>query len=126
MVIINTMAIEVSIQAVSPEFGVHFSRTMALQAGGDGAAAAIATKTASEFSVTIPTWRLDVEREIDVLEELARIYGYNKFPNTLPAFTLVNWLPQPAANRSSGGSAMAICLLSRIGMWVSGRGVNRS
>jgi phenylalanyl-tRNA synthetase beta chain len=43
--------------------------------------------TGSDFSVTIPTWRLDVEREIDVLEELARIYGYNKFPNTLPSFT---------------------------------------
>ena len=41
----------------------------------------------SEFSVTIPTWRLDVEREIDLLEELARIYGYNKFPNTMPTFT---------------------------------------
>jgi phenylalanyl-tRNA synthetase beta chain len=39
-----------------------------------------------DFSVHIPTWRLDVEREIDLLEELARIYGYNKFPNTLPAF----------------------------------------
>ncbi len=36
--------------------------------------------------VQIPTWRLDVEREIDLLEELARIYGYNKFPNRLPAF----------------------------------------
>ncbi len=39
------------------------------------------------FSVTIPTWRLDAEREIDVLEEVARIHGFNKFPNTLPAFT---------------------------------------
>ena len=38
------------------------------------------------LSVTVPTWRLDVEREIDVIEELARIYGYNNFPNTLPAF----------------------------------------
>ena len=36
--------------------------------------------------MTVPTWRLDVEREIDLLEELARIYGYNKFPNTLPSF----------------------------------------
>ena len=44
-------------------------------------------RTGSNFSVTIPTWRLDVEREIDLLEELARIYGYNKFPNTLPTFT---------------------------------------
>jgi phenylalanyl-tRNA synthetase beta chain len=41
---------------------------------------------AGDFSVQVPTWRLDVEREIDLLEELARIYGYNKFPNTLPAF----------------------------------------
>jgi phenylalanyl-tRNA synthetase beta chain len=37
-------------------------------------------------TVTIPTWRLDVEREIDLIEEIARIYGYNRFPNTLPAF----------------------------------------
>ncbi len=43
-------------------------------------------RTNGDFSVTIPTWRLDVEREIDLLEELARIYGYNKFPNTLPSF----------------------------------------
>src|SRR5271157_5368039 len=40
-----------------------------------------------DFSVQIPTWRLDVEREVDLLEELARIHGYNKFPNTLPVFT---------------------------------------
>ena len=39
-----------------------------------------------EFSVRIPTWRLDVEREIDLIEEIARLHGYNKFPNTLPAF----------------------------------------
>jgi phenylalanyl-tRNA synthetase beta chain len=38
------------------------------------------------FLVQVPTWRLDVDREIDLIEEIARIYGYNKFPNTLPAF----------------------------------------
>ena len=42
MVIISTMAIEVSIQAVSPEFGVHFSRVLASQAGGVGAGVAAA------------------------------------------------------------------------------------
>ncbi len=52
--------------------------TLSQRMGQDGAP--------SDLSVTIPTWRLDVEREIDLLEELARIYGYNKFPNTLPSF----------------------------------------
>jgi phenylalanyl-tRNA synthetase beta chain len=47
-----------------------------------------ATRDATDdLSVQVPTWRLDVERQIDLLEELARIYGYNNFPNTLPAFT---------------------------------------
>jgi phenylalanyl-tRNA synthetase beta chain len=43
-------------------------------------------KPGADYSVTVPTWRLDVEREIDVIEELARIHGFNNFPNTLPAF----------------------------------------
>jgi len=39
-----------------------------------------------DFTVHIPSWRLDVEREIDLVEEIARLHGYDKFPNTLPAF----------------------------------------
>ena len=51
------------------------------------AMAANASSNPQTWTVHVPTWRLDVEREIDLLEELARIYGYNKFPNTLPAFS---------------------------------------
>ena len=40
-----------------------------------------------EFTVTVPTWRLDVEREIDLIEEVARIYSYLKIPSTLPSFS---------------------------------------
>jgi phenylalanyl-tRNA synthetase beta chain len=36
--------------------------------------------------VTLPSWRLDLEREIDLIEEVARVYGYNRFANTLPSF----------------------------------------
>jgi phenylalanyl-tRNA synthetase beta chain len=40
----------------------------------------------SAWQVTLPSWRLDLEREIDLIEEIARVYGYNRFANTLPAF----------------------------------------
>ena len=39
------------------------------------------------YTVDIPTWRMDVEREIDVIEEVARVYGFNNFANTLPSFS---------------------------------------
>jgi phenylalanyl-tRNA synthetase beta chain len=37
------------------------------------------------LQVTIPTWRPDSEREIDVIEEVARLYGYRHIERTLPA-----------------------------------------
>lgn len=53
----------------------------------------------SSYAVQVPTWRLDVEREIDLLEELARIHGYNNFPNTLPTFSgAVVELPDASKN----------------------------
>jgi phenylalanyl-tRNA synthetase beta chain len=39
------------------------------------------------YSVHLPSWRLDLEREIDLIEEVARVYGYNRFADTLPAFS---------------------------------------
>jgi phenylalanyl-tRNA synthetase beta chain len=55
------------------------------------------------WSVTLPSWRLDLEREIDLIEEIARVYGYNRFRNTLPAFagTVVElpWAEKEAAVR---------------------------
>jgi phenylalanyl-tRNA synthetase beta chain len=39
------------------------------------------------YLIHIPSWRLDIEREIDIIEELARLHGYDKFSNTLPAYS---------------------------------------
>src|ERR1022692_1850614 len=61
------------------------------------------------FSIQIPTWRLDVEREVDMLEELARIHGYNQFPNTLPAFTgAVVTLPDEPKNAKVRETMLAL------------------
>ncbi len=37
------------------------------------------------LSVTPPTFRVDLWREIDLIEEIARIHGYDKIPVTVPA-----------------------------------------
>jgi phenylalanyl-tRNA synthetase beta chain len=61
------------------------------------------------FSIQIPTWRLDVEREVDLLEELARVHGYNQFPNTLPAFTgAVVTLPDEPKNAKLRETMLAL------------------
>ncbi|MFK8183255.1 MAG: phenylalanine--tRNA ligase subunit beta [Phormidesmis sp.] len=50
------------------------------------------------WTVNIPAYRYqDLEREIDLIEEVARLYGYNKFSNTLPAQTSRGFLTQEAA-----------------------------
>jgi phenylalanyl-tRNA synthetase beta chain len=36
------------------------------------------------WECTLPTWRQDVSREIDLVEEVARHYGFDKFPSRLP------------------------------------------
>ena len=36
------------------------------------------------FEVTVPTFRPDVSREIDLIEEIARVHGYDNIPTTMP------------------------------------------
>jgi phenylalanyl-tRNA synthetase beta chain len=37
------------------------------------------------WDCTQPSWRADAEREIDLIEEVARVYGLDRFPPRLPA-----------------------------------------
>ena len=40
----------------------------------------------SELKVRVPSWRADVAGEIDLIEEVARFHGYDRFPSEIRAF----------------------------------------
>lgn len=48
-----------------------------------------------DLIVSAPPYRHDLEIEVDIIEEVARLYGYNNIPETLPAITSVLKLPTP-------------------------------
>ncbi|HYN53669.1 MAG TPA: phenylalanine--tRNA ligase subunit beta [Methylotenera sp.] len=50
----------------------------------------------SVFTVTPPSYRFDIAIEEDLIEEIARLHGYDHIPATLPVATL-NMLPAPEA-----------------------------
>lgn len=45
------------------------------------------TPAADRWEVSVPTRRIDVSREVDLIEEIARHYGFDKLPSTFPALT---------------------------------------
>jgi phenylalanyl-tRNA synthetase beta chain len=47
------------------------------------------------WSIGVPSFRVDVTREIDLIEEVARHYGFDRLPASFPALSA----PQPAPDR---------------------------
>ena len=54
----------------------------------------------SELEVTIPSWRQDVAREVDLIEEIGRLEGFDRLPATLPAGVRGGLEPEQSALRS--------------------------
>jgi phenylalanyl-tRNA synthetase beta chain len=65
------------IEAVLASLG--FAPVRADQSGGS------LNSLLAAWECTQPSWRAEVEREIDLIEEVARVYGLNHFPPRLPA-----------------------------------------
>jgi phenylalanyl-tRNA synthetase beta chain len=51
------------------------------------------------WRVTVPSFRVDVQREIDLIEEIARHDGYLELPATFPSLTAAQLPPDPRTQR---------------------------
>lgn len=51
------------------------------------------------WDVEIPLRRVDVTREVDLIEEVARHYGYDRLPSTFPVLAAASPLPDPRIER---------------------------
>ncbi len=50
-------------------------------------------------AVTVPTFRVDVLREVDLIEEVGRHHGYDRLPTTFPALSKPSDAPDPRLER---------------------------
>ncbi len=64
------------------------------------------------WRVAVPTYRMDVQRPVDLVEEVARIWGYDRFPHTL----IDEELPKLRRNRSLEGEDHVRDILVRLGL----------
>ncbi|NBW31842.1 MAG: phenylalanine--tRNA ligase subunit beta [bacterium] len=50
-------------------------------------------------AVRVPSWRSDLQIEADLAEEIARLYGYERIPSTIPSADLPSHRPSPTLLR---------------------------
>jgi len=71
--------------------GIHLRRALAVQIPSGtikGILESLGFKAKAlsqkKYTVSIPSFRQDVKIEVDLIEEIARIFGYGRIPNTIP------------------------------------------
>jgi phenylalanyl-tRNA synthetase beta chain len=60
---------------------------------------AVAPRSGDSWTVTVPSFRVDVAREVDLIEEVGRHYGFDRLPVTFPALAAAQAAPDPRIAR---------------------------
>lgn len=59
----------------------------------------VARRGADDWLVTVPSWRFDLAIEEDLIEEVARLYGYDRIGESVPAMYFVPQAADPTHQR---------------------------
>jgi phenylalanyl-tRNA synthetase beta chain len=59
----------------------------------------VSAEKGSALAVRVPSWRSDLEIEADLAEEVARLYGYERIPTSIPSADLPPHRPSPTLLR---------------------------
>jgi phenylalanyl-tRNA synthetase beta chain len=80
---ITPRKIEVRLEKVNSVLGLHLSSE---EVSGifENLEFSVEATVPERLLVTVPTFRVDIEREIDLIEEVARLAGYEKIEATMP------------------------------------------
>lgn len=73
---------------------------------------------AAAWQVTAPSWRYDMSREADLVEEVGRVYGLDKIPPALP--------PLVRSLEAAGAPPSRHAFWTRIKHWGKGLGLNEA
>ncbi|OGD20703.1 MAG: phenylalanine--tRNA ligase subunit beta [Candidatus Aminicenantes bacterium RBG_16_63_16] len=58
----------------------------------------VETQQAGVWRVRVPSFRVDIDREADLIEEVARFFGYENIPSVVPPLTMV----EPVEDKNAG------------------------
>lgn len=67
-------------------------------------------KSGKNWSVIPPSWRFDISREVDLIEEIARVHGYDKFPSRQPRMAMA---ARPVPESDVDGPRLRAALVDR-------------
>jgi phenylalanyl-tRNA synthetase beta chain len=96
---VNPLRIFLRTRRVAQVLGVELSRETLEQCLVAIGATVVNKPDEHRIAVEVPGWRPDLREEIDLIEEVARIYGYSAFPDELRPFRAGNQVDAPITRK---------------------------